>query len=56
MGSTGSSTKIRDERRLNAEVTAYSEKPPWDETGGRGDLEREVDRELCSECAECVGM
>lgn len=46
MGSIGSSTRMRDDRRLNAEPTAYSEKLAWDESGGKGEREREVEREL----------
>lgn len=46
-GSTGSSIRIRDERRLKVELVAYSEKLGWEERGGRGDRDRDVERELC---------
>jgi len=46
MGSMGSSTIIRDDRRLKAELTEYSEKLAWEDTGGNGERDREVDREL----------
>lgn len=55
IGSTGSSTRIRDARRLGEVEAADSEKLLW-EVGGNGDREREFDRELCAECVGRTGM
>jgi len=58
-GSTGSSMRMRDERRLlKAEATEYSEKEGWEEreSGGKGERDREVERELLPEREGRVAM
>jgi len=58
-GSTGSSMRIREERRLlKAEATAYSEKEAWEqrESGGKGERDLEVERELWPEQEERVAI
>ena len=47
---------MRDDRLLKAEVTAYSEKLAWEDSGGRGEREREVERELCPDCVGRAGI
>jgi len=57
MGSTGLSTRTRDERRFKLGIGwLNSEKLAWVESGGRGDLDREVERELAPEREGRVGM
>jgi hypothetical protein len=51
IGSTGSSTSILEDRRFAGEEAdcPNSEKLAWVDNGGRGDLDREVERELWPE-------
>lgn len=37
---------MRDVRRLRLEFRAYSEKLGWEDSGGSGERDREVEREL----------
>lgn len=40
---------MRDDRRLILELRAYSEKLGWEDSGGKGERDREVERELWPE-------
>lgn len=57
MGSTGLSTNMRDERRFRVGIDwPKSEKLACVESGGRGDRDRDVERELSPERVGFIGI